>query len=63
MGQQQLVNLFIGPDHNNLCVTSCQGVSNLSLLVAEMRRAFQKDTPLYAGSAAQDPPLAGVDGR
>ncbi|XP_030258948.1 E3 ubiquitin-protein ligase RNF31 isoform X5 [Sparus aurata] len=35
-----------------------QGVSNLSLLVAEMRRAFQKDTPLYAGSAAQDPPLA-----
>ncbi|XP_030258945.1 E3 ubiquitin-protein ligase RNF31 isoform X3 [Sparus aurata] len=39
-----------------------QGVSNLSLLVAEMRRAFQKDTPLYAGSAAQDPPLAGVDG-
>ncbi|XP_068565391.1 E3 ubiquitin-protein ligase RNF31 [Cebidichthys violaceus] len=29
------------------------GVSNLSLLVSEMRRAFQRDTPLYARSPAQ----------
>ncbi|XP_073347595.1 E3 ubiquitin-protein ligase RNF31 isoform X2 [Pagrus major] len=39
-----------------------QGVSNLSLLVSEMRRAFQKDTPLYARSVEQGPPPAGVDG-
>ena len=61
--QQQLVNLFIRLDHNNLRVTPCQGVSNLSLLVSEMRRAFQKDTPLYAGSAAPDPLPASLDGR
>nr|XP_046264163.1 E3 ubiquitin-protein ligase RNF31 isoform X2 [Scatophagus argus] len=36
------------------------GVSNLSLLVSEMRRAFQKDTPLYARSAVQAPPPEAV---
>ncbi|XP_041805183.1 E3 ubiquitin-protein ligase RNF31 isoform X2 [Chelmon rostratus] len=36
------------------------GVSNLSLLVSEMRQAFQKDTPLYARSAVQAPSPAGV---
>ncbi|XP_049455239.1 E3 ubiquitin-protein ligase RNF31 isoform X3 [Epinephelus fuscoguttatus] len=36
------------------------GVSNLSLLVSEMRRAFQRDTPLYARSPVQAPPPAGV---
>lgn len=45
---------------NVVYVTSCQGVSNLSLLVSEMRRAFQKDTPLYARSPVQAPPPAGV---
>lgn len=45
---------------NVVYVTSCQGVSDLSLLVSEMRRAFQKDTPLYARSPVQAPPPAGV---
>ncbi|XP_074505872.1 E3 ubiquitin-protein ligase RNF31 [Sebastes fasciatus] len=36
------------------------GVSNLSLLVSEMRRAFRRDTPLYARSPVQAPPPAGV---
>ncbi|XP_070829348.1 E3 ubiquitin-protein ligase RNF31 isoform X2 [Chaetodon trifascialis] len=36
------------------------GVSNLLLLVSEMRQAFQKDTPLYARTAVQAPPAAGV---
>ncbi|KAM9844869.1 E3 ubiquitin-protein ligase RNF31 [Aulostomus maculatus] len=36
-----------------------QGVSDLSGLVSEMRRAFQKDTPLYARSVAQAPPPVG----
>ncbi|XP_014868041.1 PREDICTED: E3 ubiquitin-protein ligase RNF31-like isoform X1 [Poecilia mexicana] len=36
------------------------GVSNLTLLLSEMRLAFQKDTPLYARSVAQAPPPAGV---
>ncbi|XP_054452609.1 E3 ubiquitin-protein ligase RNF31 isoform X2 [Anoplopoma fimbria] len=36
------------------------GVSNLSLLLSEMRRAFQRDTPLYARSPVQAPPPAGV---
>ncbi|KAI3374714.1 hypothetical protein L3Q82_021028, partial [Scortum barcoo] len=36
------------------------GVSNLSLLVSEMRRAFQKDTPLYARSPVPAPLPAGV---
>lgn len=40
--------------------TWTHGVSNLSLLVLEMRQAFQKDTPLYARSAVQAPPPAGV---
>lgn len=50
------------PDHKNLHVvhvTSCQGVSNLSQLVSEMRQAFQKDTPLYAKSAVRAPPPEG----
>uniref|UniRef100_A0A087XZQ6 Si:dkey-181m9.8 n=1 Tax=Poecilia formosa TaxID=48698 RepID=A0A087XZQ6_POEFO len=38
------------------------GVSNLTLLLSEMRLAFQKDTPLYARSVAQAPPPAGVSG-
>ncbi|XP_060941106.1 E3 ubiquitin-protein ligase RNF31 isoform X2 [Limanda limanda] len=37
------------------------GVSNLSLLMSEMRRAFQVDTPLYARCPEQALPLA--DGR
>lgn len=41
-------------------VTSCQGMSDLSLLMSEMRRAFQVNTPLYARCPAQAPPLAGV---
>uniref|UniRef100_A0AAQ4P7I1 Uncharacterized protein n=1 Tax=Gasterosteus aculeatus aculeatus TaxID=481459 RepID=A0AAQ4P7I1_GASAC len=36
------------------------GVSNLSLLVSEMRRAFQKDMPLYARSPVKAPSPAGV---
>ncbi|XP_071770167.2 E3 ubiquitin-protein ligase RNF31 [Centroberyx gerrardi] len=37
------------------------GVSNLLLLITEMRRAFQKDTPLYATPPVQAPPTpAGV---
>ncbi|XP_044223288.1 E3 ubiquitin-protein ligase RNF31 isoform X2 [Thunnus albacares] len=36
------------------------GVSNLTLLVSEMRRAFQNNTPLYARSLGQAPPPAGV---
>ncbi|TKS79213.1 E3 ubiquitin-protein ligase RNF31 [Collichthys lucidus] len=36
--------------------TWTHGVSNLSLLVSEMRQAFQKDTPLYARPAVQAPP-------
>ncbi|XP_070774750.1 uncharacterized protein [Enoplosus armatus] len=36
------------------------GVSNLSLLVSEMRRAFQKDTPLYARCLVQAPLPADV---
>nr|XP_020465906.1 E3 ubiquitin-protein ligase RNF31-like isoform X2 [Monopterus albus] len=36
------------------------GVSNLSLLVYEMRQAFEKDTPLYTRYPVQDPPDAGV---
>ncbi|XP_018534596.1 E3 ubiquitin-protein ligase lubel isoform X3 [Lates calcarifer] len=36
------------------------GVSNLSLLVSEMRQAFQVDTPLYARCPAQAPPPTGV---
>lgn len=35
-----------------------QGVSNLSLLVSEMRQAFQKDTPLYSSYPIQTPPPA-----
>ncbi|KAM3605454.1 uncharacterized protein V6R79_025843 [Siganus canaliculatus] len=35
------------------------GVSNLTLLVSEMRRAFQKDTPLYTRSSVQAAPPAG----
>ncbi|XP_068605071.1 E3 ubiquitin-protein ligase RNF31 [Brachionichthys hirsutus] len=34
------------------------GVSNLLLLVSEMRNAFQKDTPLYSRRAVQAPPPA-----
>ncbi|KAM4551360.1 E3 ubiquitin-protein ligase RNF31 [Odontesthes bonariensis] len=37
-----------------------QGVSNLSQLVSEMRRAFQEDTPLYARCSGQAPPPTGV---
>ncbi|XP_058510116.1 E3 ubiquitin-protein ligase RNF31 isoform X2 [Solea solea] len=37
------------------------GVSNLSLLVSEMRRAFQVDTPLYARCLVQAPPPADVE--
>ncbi|XP_060901541.1 ubiquitin-conjugating enzyme E2 variant 3-like [Labrus mixtus] len=36
------------------------GVSTLSLLVSEMKRAFQKDTPLYARNPVPVPPPAGV---
>ncbi|KAM4728712.1 E3 ubiquitin-protein ligase RNF31 isoform 2-T2 [Anableps anableps] len=36
------------------------GVSNLSLLLSEMRLAFQKDTPLYARCVAHAPPPSGV---
>ncbi|XP_034410913.1 E3 ubiquitin-protein ligase RNF31 isoform X3 [Cyclopterus lumpus] len=36
------------------------GVSNLSMLVSEMRRAFQRDTPLYARSPVQATPPASV---
>ncbi|XP_071348871.1 E3 ubiquitin-protein ligase RNF31 isoform X3 [Trachinotus anak] len=36
------------------------GVSDLSLLVSEMRWAFQMDTPLYARCPAQPPPPSGV---
>ncbi|GLD68984.1 uncharacterized protein AKAME5_002029700 [Lates japonicus] len=36
------------------------GVSNLSLLVSEMRQAFQVDTPLYARCPVQAPPPTGV---
>ncbi|XP_056247457.1 E3 ubiquitin-protein ligase RNF31-like isoform X1 [Seriola aureovittata] len=36
------------------------GVSDLSLLVSEMRRAFQVDTPLYARCPVQTPPPTGV---
>ncbi|XP_037314664.2 E3 ubiquitin-protein ligase RNF31-like isoform X2 [Pungitius pungitius] len=36
------------------------GVSNLSSLVSEMRRAFQRDMPLYARSSEQAPPPAGL---
>ncbi|KAM8849745.1 E3 ubiquitin-protein ligase RNF31 isoform 3-T3 [Spinachia spinachia] len=36
------------------------GVSNLPLLVSEMRQVFQKDTPLYARSPVQAPPPGGV---
>ncbi|XP_023191820.1 E3 ubiquitin-protein ligase RNF31-like isoform X2 [Xiphophorus maculatus] len=36
------------------------GVSNLTLLLSEMRLAFQKDTPLYARSVDQAPPPAGL---
>ncbi|XP_076601843.1 E3 ubiquitin-protein ligase RNF31 isoform X2 [Chaetodon auriga] len=36
------------------------GVSNLLLLLSEMRQAFQKDTPLYARTAVQAPPATGV---
>ncbi|KAM4556131.1 E3 ubiquitin-protein ligase RNF31 isoform 1-T1 [Fundulus diaphanus] len=36
------------------------GVSNLSLLLSEMRLAFQKDTPLYATCVEQAPPPMGV---
>ncbi|XP_033969756.1 protein ELC isoform X3 [Trematomus bernacchii] len=35
-----------------------QGVSSLSLLMSEMRQAFQKDTPLYARCPVQAPPPA-----
>ncbi|XP_026170416.1 E3 ubiquitin-protein ligase RNF31 isoform X2 [Mastacembelus armatus] len=38
----------------------CLGVSNLTLLVSEMRRAFQKDTPLYTRGPVQTPSLAGI---
>ncbi|KAM7379931.1 hypothetical protein PAMP_005427 [Pampus punctatissimus] len=37
-----------------------RGVSNLLLLVSEMKQAFQKDTPLYARSLRQATPPAGV---
>ncbi|XP_030016247.1 E3 ubiquitin-protein ligase RNF31-like isoform X1 [Sphaeramia orbicularis] len=37
-----------------------QGTSSLSLLVSEMRRAFQRDTPLYARRPLQTPPPIGV---
>ncbi|XP_008302095.1 E3 ubiquitin-protein ligase RNF31 isoform X2 [Stegastes partitus] len=37
-----------------------QGVSNLSQLVSEMRRVFQKDMPLFARQPVQAPPPAGV---
>lgn len=46
--------------YNKISVISCQGVSNLSLLVSEMRRAFQKDMPLYARSPVKAPSPAGV---
>ncbi|KAG7219153.1 hypothetical protein INR49_006312 [Caranx melampygus] len=36
------------------------GMSNLSLLMSEMRRAFQVNTPLYARCPAQTPPPVGV---
>ncbi|XP_065809491.1 E3 ubiquitin-protein ligase RNF31 isoform X3 [Labrus bergylta] len=36
------------------------GVSTLSLLVSEMKRAFQKDTPLYARNPVPVPPPTGV---
>ncbi|XP_017296084.1 E3 ubiquitin-protein ligase RNF31 isoform X2 [Kryptolebias marmoratus] len=38
------------------------GASNLSLLMSEMRRAFQKDTPLYVRCPTQAPSPAGVAG-
>ncbi|KAK1875257.1 E3 ubiquitin-protein ligase RNF31, partial [Dissostichus eleginoides] len=38
------------------------GVSSLSLLMSEMRQAFQKDTPLYARCPVQAPPPA-ADGN
>ncbi|CAJ1073221.1 E3 ubiquitin-protein ligase RNF31-like isoform X1 [Xyrichtys novacula] len=37
-----------------------QGGSNLSLLVSEMRQAFQKTTPLYARHPGPAPPTAGA---
>ncbi|KAK2822943.1 hypothetical protein Q5P01_023008 [Channa striata] len=37
-----------------------QGISNLSLLVSEMRQAFQKETPLYAKCPVEVPLPAGV---
>ncbi|XP_051250439.1 E3 ubiquitin-protein ligase RNF31 isoform X2 [Dicentrarchus labrax] len=39
--------------------TWTHGVSNLSLLVSEIRRVFQKDTPLYARSGVHAPPPGG----
>ncbi|XP_059200609.1 E3 ubiquitin-protein ligase RNF31 isoform X2 [Centropristis striata] len=36
------------------------GVSNLSLLVSEMRQAFRRDTPLYARCPVQAPPPASL---
>ncbi|XP_035490530.2 E3 ubiquitin-protein ligase RNF31 isoform X3 [Scophthalmus maximus] len=39
--------------------TWTHGVSDLSLLVSEMRRAFQVDTPLYARCPKQAPPPLG----
>ncbi|KAM6918349.1 ubiquitin-conjugating enzyme E2 variant 3-like [Xenentodon cancila] len=36
------------------------GESNLSLLVSEMRRAFQKETPLYSRYPIQVPPTTGM---
>ncbi|KAI9540676.1 hypothetical protein NQZ68_038726 [Dissostichus eleginoides] len=46
------------PDPDHLT----QGVSSLSLLMSEMRQAFQKDTPLYARCPVQAPPPA-ADGN
>ncbi|XP_054870708.1 uncharacterized protein si:dkey-181m9.8 isoform X6 [Amphiprion ocellaris] len=37
-----------------------QGMSDLSQLVSEIRRAFQKDTPLFTRQRVQAPPPAGV---
>ncbi|XP_051809741.1 E3 ubiquitin-protein ligase RNF31 isoform X2 [Acanthochromis polyacanthus] len=37
-----------------------QGMSNLSRLVSEIRRAFQKDTPLFSRQHVQASPPAGV---
>ncbi|XP_068998295.1 E3 ubiquitin-protein ligase RNF31 isoform X1 [Embiotoca jacksoni] len=64
------VSMMINPScpcvdaSGNICLDALNhwshDVSNLSLLVSEMKRAFHKDTPLYAKCTAQGPPPAGI---